>query len=763
MLSTVASIYDPLGCLAPFVLLGKQILQEMCRERTGWDEPLSNELRPRWERWLMELPKLVKIKIPRCYLPENFSNAVVIELHHFSDASSSGYGQCTYLRIIDDQNNICCCLVMAKSRVSPLKTVTIPRMELAAAVVSTKISNILREEMTYRVQKEYFWTDSKIVLAYLMNDERRFHVYVANRISQIKSASEVDQWHYVSGIDNPADHASRGLYPQDLINSNWFCGPEFLWNQRLPEDDVVDLDISPVNPEVKRVVVHATRNDEKTVLNRFEQFSDWRQVVTAITVIKRFLHKRNGNIQEVDRQEAEMTICRLLQTEAFPEEIKLLNDNKIVPKGNRLHKLDPFLDKNGILRVGGRLQNSSLCYGVQHPIILPKSGHLVELIIRFCHEKVNHQGRGFTINEVRSRGYWMIGCSRVVSTLIYKCVTCRKLRSRPQDQKMAELPKDRLESSPPFSYCGIDCFGPFVVKEGRREIKRYGLIITCMSSRAVHIETLDDMTTDCFIKALRCLIAVRGSVRQLRCDQGSNFIGAKRILEEASQELPDNELRRFLTDNQCDFVFNSPYSSHMGGSWERHIRTIRSILTAMLNEHSARLDTSTLRTFLYETMAIINSRPLTAQNLNDPLGPEPLTPNHLIMMKSKIPLPPAGQFVKEDVYARHRWRKVQYLAKEFWQRWKKEYIMTLQKRNKWSKKQRNITVGDIVILKNDDLFRGDWRLARVLETKTDDDGLVRRVKLLTADPNLSKRGQRISKPTILERPIHKLILLLESE
>ena len=441
----------------------------------------------------------------------------------------------------------------------------------------------------------------------------------------------------------------------------------------------------------------------------------------------------------------------------------MLKDNKIVQKRNRLHKLDPFLDNNGILRVGGRLQNSSLCYGVQHPIILPKSGHLVELIIRFCHEKVNHQGRGFTINEVRSRGYWMIGCSRVVSTLIYKCVTCRKLRSRPQDQKMAELPKDRLESSPPFSYCGIDCFGPFAVKEGRREIKRYGLIITCMSSRAVHIETLDDMTTDCFIKALRCLIALRGSVRQLRCDQGSNFIGAKRILEEASQEIPDNELRRFLTNNQCDFVFNSPYSSHMGGSWERHIRTIKSILTAMLNEHSARLDTSTLRTFLYETMAIINSRPLTAQNLNDPLGPEPLTPNHLIMMKSKIPLPPAGQFVKEYVYARHRWRKVQYLAKEFWQRWKKEYIMTLQKRNKWSKKQRNITVGDIVILKNEDLFRGDWRLARVLETKTDDDGLVRRVKLLTADPNLSKRGQRISKPTILERPIHKLILLLESE
>ena len=328
---------------------------------------------------------------------------------------------------------------------------------------------------------------------------------------------------------------------------------------------------------------------------------------------------------------------------------------------------------------------------------------------------------------------------------------------------MAELPKDRLEICPPFTYCGIDCFGPFMVKEGRRELKRYGLIITCMASRAVHIETLDDLSTDVFMNALRCFVAIRGPVRILRCDQGSNFVGASNELRTALKEIKVEKIRDLLAKNQCEFLFNSPHSSHMGGIWERHIRTIRSILTVMLNQHGNRLDTSTLRTFLYEVMAIINSRPITAQDLNDPCGPEPLTPNHFLTMKSKVILPPPGNFVKEDVYARKRWRKAQYLLNEFWSRWRKEYLLTQQSRVKWNEKKRNISIGDIVVLRDDDSLRGHWKLAKVIDTHVDADGLVRRVKLLVGTSDLSKDGKRNGNPTTLERPIHNLTLLLESE
>ena len=365
-----------------------------------------------------------------------------------------------------------------------------------------------------------------------------------------------------------------------------------------------------------------------------------------------------------------------------------------------------------------------------------------------------------TVNEIRSSGYWIIGCSQAVSSYIYKCVTCRKLRGRNQDQKMANLPSDRLESAP-FSYCGMDCFGPFTVKDGRKEHKKYGLLLTCMSCRAVHVEMLDDMSTDALINGLRCFIAFRGPIRQIRCDQGSNFIGADRILREALKEIQHEDVKKFLARNHCDFVMNSPASSHMGGVWERMIRTVRSVLNTLLNQHSARLDSASLRTFLYEAMAIVNSRPLNVDCLCDPNGPVPITPNHLLTMKSNVILPPPGNFESADVYSKKHWRQVQYLANQFWLRWKKEYMLQLQDRQKWTLQKRNLEVGDIVILKNEDLFRGDWKLGKVIEATEDSDGLVRKVKVLMADSMLSKEGKRLHKPTVLERPIHKLVLLLE--
>ena len=763
VLSTVASIYDPLGCLAPFILLGKQILQEMCRMKCDWDDPLSDELKPRWARWIAELPKLTQIHIPRCYIPNEFDDISHVEIHHFSDASTTGYGQCSYLRMFNNQNQISCCLVLGKSRVTPLKGTTIPRLELSAALVSVKIANILKDELSYKITTEYFWTDSQIVLGYINNEEKRFHVFVTNRVSQIKNSTAKSQWHYVRSEDNPADLASRGMYPEELIKSDWFSGPKFLWMPVLPDTSMNRFEINPEDPELKKVIVNNTSSKvilkSKTLLKRLEKFSSWTRVVTAIAVIKRSM-KRKSSVSKDDYEEAESTILKLLQTESFAEEIHLLK-KKTLPKGNRLYKLDPFLDDLGILRVGGRLRRSCLSYNVQHPIILPKSGHLVELIIRHYHEKVAHQGRGFTVNELRSSGFWILNCCQAVSSTIYKCITCKKLRGKTEEQKMADLPNDRTDAVTPFSYCGIDCFGPFTVKERRSEIKRYGLIVVCMASRAIHIECLDDMTSDCFINALRCVIALRGPIRQIRCDQGSNFVGAQRILEENLITMKNEKVKQFLFANNCEFIMNSPTSSHMGGAWERHIRTIRSILATILHQHGTRIDTTTLRTFLYEVMAVINCRPLTAQNLNDPLGPEALTPNHLITMKSRLIIPPPGEFAKEDVYAHQRWRRVQYLAEEFWSRWRKEYLLTLQNRQKWNKRQRNMVVGDIVLLKDVNLYRGNWKLARVIDTIPDADGLVRRVKLLIGMSDLSRSGKRLTNPTILERPIHKLVLIIE--
>ena len=324
---------------------------------------------------------------------------------------------------------------------------------------------------------------------------------------------------------------------------------------------------------------------------------------------------------------------------------------------------------------------------------------------------------------------------------------------------MADLPQERVESTPPFTYCGMDCFGPFIVREGRKDLKRYGVIFTCMSSRAVHIEELDDMTTDAFINALRCFIAIRGPVQQLRSDQGSNFVGARNELASALKELHGDKIQSYLTKNRCDFIMNVPYSSHRGGVWERQIRTTRSILNNILNDFKGRLDTSSLRTFFYEVMAIINSRPLTCQTLNDPKSLEPLTPNHLLTMKNKLISPPPGNFVQEDIFARKRWRKVQYLAEQFWGRWRKEYLLTLNSRQKWSVPRRNLKIGDIVIVQQE-TSRNEWPLGKIMETTPDKDGLVRSVRIKLGVKS-SEKERNNSQSSVIERPIQKVVLLLE--
>lgn len=769
VLSTVASVFDPLGFVAPFILLGKKILQQMCLERVSWDDPLPDHLLPQWESWLRGLQDLATIKVQRCYLPGSFGKVVKYELHHFSDASASGYGECSYLRVISASGEVHCSLVMGKARVAPSKVTTIPRLELSAAVVAVRTSDMLQRELEMEGLQEYFWTDSRVVLGYINNDARRFHVFVANRVQRIKQSTHPDQWNYIASEDNPADHSSRGQTAEQLKASNWFRGPNFLWQLNLPSSVFTVGEISEDDPELRKTHVHKIHSrEERSLLDRLERFSDWARAVQAVAILKRRARAAKGHkprfsepttLQE--RKEAEVFLIKLVQATHLAETMKSLKLNgqiKAIDKANKLHKLNPFLDEQGVLRVGGRLTMSSLHPHVKHPAILPKGSHLATLLIKHHHEKVQHQGRGMTVNELRANGVWILGCSKAVSSHIYNCTKCRKFRRNTEGQRMANLPQERTELSPPFTYCGMDCFGPIYVKDGRKELKRYGLLLTCMCSRAIHIEMLEDLTTDAFINALRSFIALRGSVRQIRCDQGSNFIGARHEFAEAMKEMDGENLKKI----GCEFVMNTPSASHKGGVWERQIRTVRNVLASVLDQAVKRLDSSSLRTFLYEVMAIVNSRPLTSEHLHNPSGPEPLTPNHILTMKSSIIPPPPGKFIKEDVYLQKRWRRVQFLANSFWERWKREYLLNLQSRQKWNRARRNAKVNDIVLLKDDSAPRSQWKMGRIIDVYLGQDGKVRSVRLLISDSTLDARGRRTTKPTYLERPIQKTVTLLEA-
>lgn len=200
----------------------------------------------------------------------------------------------------------------------------------------------------------------------------------------------------------------------------------------------------------------------------------------------------------------------------------------------------------------------------------------------------------------------------------------------------------------------------------------------------------------------------------------------------------------------------------MGGVWERQIRTVRNVLTRLLQQQGHQLDDESLRTVICEVTAIVNSRPLSVENVNDPLSDLPLTPNHLLTMKSKVLLPPLGKFVKPDLYVRKRWRRIQYVANEFWNRWRKEYLNNLQSRSKRVASSRNMKVNDIVMIKDDNLPRNQWKLGRVMVAEPDDDGSVRKISLKTRSSSLNEKGKVIWSVSQLERPIYKLVLLQEA-
>ncbi|XP_061767066.1 uncharacterized protein LOC133559368 [Nerophis ophidion] len=275
VLSTIASVFDPLGFVAPFILLGKQILQTLCSEKVTWDETLPEQVCPRWESWLRDLPELASMRIQRMYLPDKFGKTSQYELHNFSDASCIGHGACSYLRLISETGQVSCSLVMGKARVAPTKQTTIPRLELSSAVTSVRNGDSIKRELEIEALHEYYWTDSKVVLGYVNNDAKRFHTFVANRIQRIKSSTNPAQWHHVNSEDNPADIASRGASAAQLKDSCWLKGPDFLWQPSLSVKEAI-IEVDDADPELQKAYVHTVKAETTNpLISRLSKFSDW--------------------------------------------------------------------------------------------------------------------------------------------------------------------------------------------------------------------------------------------------------------------------------------------------------------------------------------------------------------------------------------------------------------------------------------------------------------------------------------------------------
>ena len=739
ILSTLSSVFDPLGLVSPFVLHARLIVQDLCRVGVGWDDDLSEEVVARWKKWLSALNSLPTITFARCFRPSWASAAATHTLHHFSDASQVAYGVASYL-LTQEGNRRSTTLVMAKSRLAPLKEVTIPRLELMAATLATKQDELLRRELDIPLERSCYWTDSTIVLQYIANNERRFHVFVANRIAEIHARSEPSDWHHVPTKENPADDCSRGLDPEELQAERWQRGPEFLQLSPGEWPRLATLGALPTDdPEVKATEnAMAAQETPRDVWGDFlRHHSDYNQLVRRVALLHAFFSRSPLTVTPSSLRQAERTIWRSIQARVYEREITRLKGGSELLRDSPLLRLSPELH-DGLLVTTGRLRHTIHHDSNEKPIILPARHHVTEILLRRLHAERAHCGVQQLVAESRKQ-HWIVGVTVLAKRVVRQCFTCRRREARPLRQKMADLPPDRVTAGgAAFSRVGLDYFGPILVKRGRGTEKRYGCLFTCLVTRAVHIEVAHSLDTDSFLSALYRFIARRGLPELIRSDNGRNFVGAEKELREQMSLWNQNRIQQGLAHKGIKWLFNPPDASHRGGVWERQIRTIRRVLAGLTREQT--LTDESLRTLLTVAEGIVNDRPLTASS-DDPRDLQALTPNHLLLLRAASI--PGRDFAPDVPGVRQRWRQVLYLADLFWTRWKRYYLPTLRSRTKWHGKQRNVKVGDIVLLMDKQLEKHQWPLARVTKIMPGDDGLVRTVEVRTATGRYQRPVQRL--------------------
>lgn len=302
-----------------------------------------------------------------------------------------------------------------------------------------------------------------------------------------------------------------------------------------------------------------------------------------------------------DLSMAEKAVIQFCQKERFHSEIFALSFGKLVKKSSPIYKLKPILE-DGLLRVGGRLSRTAMPEESKHPIIISKDQHISMLILKHIHEQMRHVRRNYILSKLRER-YWITHANTAARKILSSCVFCKHHKGKMCDQKMADLSKERTTSDlPPFTNVGVNYFGPIEVKQRRSYAKRYGVIFTCMASRAVHLEVAHSLDTDSCISAIRRVMCRRGPVSHFCSDNGTNFTGVEKELKRANAELNNGTIEKALLHD------DPPTASHHGGAWESMIRLVRKVLISVLHQQS--LTDEALVTVLCEAEAILNDRPI---------------------------------------------------------------------------------------------------------------------------------------------------------
>lgn len=743
VLRIVMMVFDPLGLIGFFIVQGKLILKEIWRTGVDWDEQIKPDQMRKWSDWIRALPVIETIRLPRCYFanPETHTH----ELHIFVDASEHAAAAVVYL-VRQRHNGHEVSFVTSKTKVAPNKAISIPRMELQAAVLGARLANSVKNQQAILITKSTYWSDSRNVLCWLRSP-RTFKPFVAHRVGEILESTNCNDWRWVPTANNIADEATKWkLTSQYCVPRRWYEGPEFLHRPRneWPKERDDEPDPDDEEQEVRCLHINVTPKPDDLTPD-FDRFSKLGRILrTQVWVLRFFYHKHiKTGISPEELDDAQTYLIRSVQMEAYHDDIKALKESRKLSSNSKLRKLSPFIDTQSIIRMRSRLQNAEyLTYAQRCPIILPRKHKFTELLISSFHQQMYHQNHATVVNEIKQRYYIprLRGCLKTVRA---NCARCRIRNARPEVPEMAELPRSRMAARMrPFTFVGVDYFGPMTVKHGRRVEKKWGAIFTCLTTRAVHLELAPALSTDAFILVLRAFIGRRGMPTEIYSDNGTNFRGAEAELRKILQNISKEAQSRFAS---ISWKFNPPAAPHMGGAWERLVRSVKNALNYALPERNPSEDL--LRCCLIEIENMINSRPLTyVETERDRL--EALTPNHFLLGSSSG-TKPFGNFTDEVHVLRAEWKRQQAITRDFWTRWITEYLPSISQRTRWYEKTLPLQVGDVVAVVQTEIPY-TWKLGRIETIKKNSDGSVRQADVRTASE-------------IIRRPASKLAVLVKDQ
>ncbi|XP_043230765.1 uncharacterized protein LOC122386050 [Amphibalanus amphitrite] len=765
VLREMSTVFDPLCLFAPFTLRAKMLFQLTWSDGAGWDDVLPEDQQKKWSEWFYELGELGTISVPRCIHP--FQGQPEQQVHVFSDASEQAYAAAVYVVSEDDGVRVSN-LVLARARVAPkAKKQTIPRLELMGALLGMRLVKKVCQALGKDLKEVYFWSDSMDILCWIRNEVAHFQPFVAHRVAEIREFTAPEQWQHVPGSSNPADAPTRGLGLEELRDhSLWWHGPAYLldgeqcWPKR-KEFSEEEFDKSEFRKLEQRKTFAVTTPVASGFRLQPENYSSWTRFLRVSAWVWRFIHAlksresskgsdferaKSNELTPDEVEEAERFWVKQVQEESFPVEVKQLTKvqtghfvSKKACRESQVRQLSPFMDEFGVIRVGGRLQRSDLSYNAKHPILLPKKHPVSRLIIRQIHEDAGHGvGVEHTLAELRTR-YWIPAAREMIKACIRQCVTCQKLRQKTETQVMApKLSSQVCPSYRAFDKCSVDFAGPFITKQGRGKArqKRYLCVFTCLQVRAVHLEMTYGMDTASFVRALMRFIARRGRPTEITSDNGRSFVRASKELRQAVERLDNNKIQRELLKSHTKWTFTPPGAPHFNGPCEAMVKMAKRALVKTL-EH-ADLSDEELQTAFCKAEALMNTRPLTVLSA-DPDDEPPLTPANFITGPSDIEMVPPGGC--EDVSLRQRWKRIQQLSTEFWRRWLREYLPSLQQKQKWFQPQIDIASGDVVLVTDLTAPRGKWPMGRVEEVMPGADGHVRVV-------SVKLKGKTVTRPVV---------------